>query len=357
MRFPVWLVVLVSLAAIAVSPGGSAQSAGQAPGGTLGWRVVTAGAKVPFLTDVAALSPTDVWAVGSDTGAENTSPVIVHWDGRRLRRVDAFRPDAHPAVLTAIAAVSPRDVWAVGSEGENDPGALDPSGRPVAVHWDGKAWKRIALPRVAPAAALGDVVAVASNDVWAVGFASSRFEQEVALALHWDGARWRVVDLRGLAPENSELNAIAATSSHDVWAVGCRNTWGYVMHEREDLALHWNGSRWEEERGLEGHECLYSVDARTPRDVWSLSEVNSWNDYVLHWNGSRQTQHEVFPGEIFTLAAPSPTSVWGVGNAIVHWDGNRWTSSKPPGKLFSLSALSATDIWAVGPHVIARYSR
>ena len=241
------------------------------------------GSEVPPLLAIFALSPTDVWAVGGSSWLAEAMPVIVHWDGTRLRRFAAFSPKSRPAeaALTAIAGVSSRDIWAVGFDGD-----YRGSGRPIAMHWDGRAWKSVALPTIAGSARLMGVATFAANDVWAVGNIGGLTGH--ALVLHWNGTRWKVVNLGREAPRETELNAIDGTSPSDVWAVGCR----YIdqrLYMLENYSLHWDGHRWKEERRWDSEGCGDAVDARTPGDVWSLSDISSGEaTYVLRWNGSRQ---------------------------------------------------------------------
>jgi hypothetical protein len=134
------------------------------------------------LTGVAAVSSTDVWAVGytiADGGYWDT--LIEHWDGSRWSII----PGAHLAhpynALTRVVALAPDDVWAVGYVGS--------SGRPdtLVEHWDGASWARVPSPSPGAYGALYGVAAVSADDVWAVGYYREGDEYET-LALHWDGA-------------------------------------------------------------------------------------------------------------------------------------------------------------------------
>src|SRR5262245_49709667 len=66
-----------------------------------------------------------------------------------------------------VAATSPRNAWAVGAVQD---------ARTLIVHWDGKAWQRQPSPspggQQGLAVALIGVAATSSHDAWAVGFAS-----------------------------------------------------------------------------------------------------------------------------------------------------------------------------------------
>jgi hypothetical protein len=62
-------------------------------------------------------------------------------------------------------------------------------------------------------------------------------------------------------------------------------------------------------------------------------------------------------GEIYGIAAVSPTNVWAVGVTdyryllIAHWNGKRWSQDKAiknEGYLYAISMVSATDGWAIG---------
>jgi hypothetical protein len=95
------------------------------------------------------------------------------------------------------------------------------------VHWDGRN-----LHTMRPAvqgATLDAVAAVTTDDVWAVGWDA----RDGAPALHWDGGDWT----RSKLPDNLDgLDAVVAVSPRDVWAVG----WFESIPE----VLHWDGARW-----------------------------------------------------------------------------------------------------------------
>src|SRR5690348_8220402 len=59
-----------------------------------------------------------------------------------------------------------KDVWGVGNNA-------------MAMHWDGKVWRRIAVPTGSDLLA---VWGVSDKDAWAVG--------EEGVVIHWDGTRW-----------------------------------------------------------------------------------------------------------------------------------------------------------------------
>src|SRR5436190_16088532 len=67
--------------------------------------------------------------------------------------------------LSGIAAVSPTDVWAVGEQR-----AADGADRTLTEHWNGSYWQIVPSPNVGPKSNwLRDVIAISATDVWAVG--------------------------------------------------------------------------------------------------------------------------------------------------------------------------------------------
>ncbi len=82
------------------------------------------------LNGIAAVSATDVWAVGrygDSNGDEHT--LIEHWNGSSWSAIPSPNPGGQSQGLSSVAAVSASDVWAVGSE-------YDPTGGGYrAVEW------------------------------------------------------------------------------------------------------------------------------------------------------------------------------------------------------------------------------
>jgi hypothetical protein len=85
----------------------------------------------------------------------------------------------------------------------------------MTMHWDGTQWTLIPNPLVVGQALYG-VVALASNDVWAVGDAGN----SKSLAMHWDGFQWSIVPTPNPpGASQSFLWGLAAVSPSDLWSV------------------------------------------------------------------------------------------------------------------------------------------
>jgi hypothetical protein len=199
-----------------------------------GWKAVPVAPNPPGeaaggrFSAVAAVSATDVWAVGSRPTPDGPGILVQHWNGRQWSFVAApAQPPTDFNALTGLAVVNARDIWAVGSRG-------DDFDEPLVEHWDGTAWRVVGVPEPPqpdPADPQGvglvAVTAVAANDVWAVG--------ESGLIEHFDGHVWRIVNGPG-APAGTRWNAVSARSAGDVWAVGRSGA--------AALSAHWDGRAW-----------------------------------------------------------------------------------------------------------------
>ena len=181
------------------------------------------------LYSVAASGPNDVWAVGEASyqyGPSAVSDTLVeHWDGARWSVAptpDVASPRGIPFDhLFSVAAVSPTDVWAVGSYGTADffGGRGD---HPLVLHWDGIRWTGASTPPQESAplrwARLTGVAADGSGTVWAVGSAGSGTQRQ-PIATTWDGHRWTASTVHG--PAGSTFNDVALSPSGGLpWAVG-----------------------------------------------------------------------------------------------------------------------------------------
>src|SRR6266571_1375811 len=86
---------------------------------------------------------------------------------------------------------------------------------------------------------LTGTAAISSTDVWAVGAEYRQTTSTPApLTQHWDGTSWSIVRAPSGTQNYNELNAVSATSSGDVWAVGYRLLGAYT---KRTFVLHWDG--------------------------------------------------------------------------------------------------------------------
>jgi Fibronectin type III domain len=327
------------------------------------------------LESVAAIYPTNIWAVGfSNTGATNAPDRTLadHWNGTAWTRVATPNVGAGHNDLSGVAAIDPNDVWAVGNSGPSSTVFKN-----LALHWNGSAWAAVATPQ--PSAVnqgLGGVSALASNNVWAVG---TYFNGSVlqTLVIHWNGSTWSTVASPNTGSGHNILQGVFARTASDIWAVGqyqpaAGNTMPYAT-----LIEHYDGSTWtiQTSTNVSTESILYSVTAVSPTDAWAVgysdgggtTPAQTLTEHLVGTVWTTVTSPNSGTGDsLFTgTLAISSTNVWATGfgaatttsaslTLIAHWDGSTWTveSAENPGAtfngLFSLAALPGNDVWAVG---------
>jgi hypothetical protein len=135
---------------------------------------------------VTALSPTNVWAVGTVEVAFHHRLVakgaIEHWDGTSWSFVSSPNPTPSPGLfgtLDGIAAISANDIWAVGERNTSSGPAT------LTEHWDGTSWTIISSPNPGTASnSLFGVTALSDGTVVAVGTQTNQGTSETPLILH-----------------------------------------------------------------------------------------------------------------------------------------------------------------------------
>jgi len=140
--------------------------------------------------------------------------LIEHWDGAVWSVVPSPNPSVYGSALNAVVAVSTNDVWAVGNY---DPGSANYE--TLTMHWNGTTWSVISSPNLGNASEPYGVAAVSANDVWAVGYYYSDAGAQT-LAIHWNGTTWGVVFSPSPGTGGNYLHGVDAASADDVWAVG-----------------------------------------------------------------------------------------------------------------------------------------
>jgi hypothetical protein len=142
------------------------------------------------LLAVSMPAPGLAWAVGYFVnGKFQQKTLIEHFDGTDWSVVPSPSPGAQQNILYGVAAITDSDVWAVGAE-------QDASGlwRTLTEHWDGSKWSVVkSVDAGANGNQLYAVKAVATNDIYAVGQQAGTGFPNQALIEHWDGTSWSIV--------------------------------------------------------------------------------------------------------------------------------------------------------------------
>src|SRR5436305_11528244 len=123
------------------------------------------------------------WTGGGTLSGKAAGPCGPGW-----RIVPGADPSKEYNELHALAAVSSTEVWAVGTYGTEE-FALT-----LTERWDGTRWSHVPSPSIAGYSNhLHAVAAISSGDVWAIGGSHKGTGLWRTLALHWDGSQWAVV--------------------------------------------------------------------------------------------------------------------------------------------------------------------
>ena len=153
------------------------------------------------------------------------------------RVVSSPNPGSAYNELGGVAAIATNNVWVVGYFA--DTASVTP-GRTLIEHWNGKQWSIVNSPNVETGGSflsksgsrLSTVTAVSANDVWAMGFSStsSNFDTGRGLILHWDGSQWSIVNSPNSGTGTWLFGMARIPGSSTIWAVG-----SYGNHSKKEV--------------------------------------------------------------------------------------------------------------------------
>jgi len=284
------------------------------------WSVVASPSPSPFyneLRDIDGRSANDVWAVGrisTEAFGFGSKTLVQRFDGKLWSTVPSPNPGASDSVLAGVATLSNGEVWAVGHTNAVRGG----NSQTLTMRWTGTAWATVPSPNPDPHSFLTAVGGTGPNDVWAVGVSSGSIVsggEWRTLTMHWDGVRWTIVPSPNPL-QVSQLFGVVALAPDDVWAVGSVFQDG---HGPRPHVMHWDGTAWNLAETPLPEAGLYDVAASSPSDVWAVgfSTVEFERTTVMHFDGATWTSNpspspELNP-ELMGVSA-ADDNVWAVGN-------------------------------------------
>jgi hypothetical protein len=156
---------------------------------------------------VLTLGPKDVWTFAVLNGSSTSYT--------RHLQAGKWATVPNPGQIGAVSAVSGHDIWAVGSQNV-------PVSGPAVLRWRGTAWAAVTPPVQADSRTqFSSVLARKADDVWVTGKVDSgTFQPMRPLAFHWDGKAWK--DLTP-PPAAEWLYSVTDDGAGGVWAIGARN--------------------------------------------------------------------------------------------------------------------------------------
>lgn len=334
------LPVLAAAVMVLCASGSAATAAVRAAGPAAvapGWRITK---MLPNLVTggLWAGGPRDAWLAGdgcadpATCGASDTSNgtvVVRHWDGTAWRLVAMPKAYVNTPLdqgVGAVAAASAKNAWVFAYRGTESVDYTD------ELHWTGKGWAK----PVRMNAEVESAVAVAPDQVWAFGLPRS-YKQHGYYA-HFDGKTWKA----GAFPV--EATAAAGRSADDVWAGG-RAASGALAIE------HWDGHAWhattitKPSSGVQLLGWVTGIAVSGARQVWVsvvLGSSDSGSSFVEHWDGTSWTRINV-PYRGATIGSPLASDghggVWvniDIGGGVkattwfAHYAAGKWTKTRVP---------------------------
>ncbi|HSS40906.1 MAG TPA: hypothetical protein VLT58_19230 [Polyangia bacterium] len=285
-----------------------------------GWCVETflAGDRpVPQFNGVWSDGPNDVWAVGAHTsgGGAGGRGFAFHWDGCAWSPAALPGAPQSPIGLNDVWGAAADDVWIVGAHG-------------AAFHWNGDSWSAAST---GASGALEHVSGSSADDVWALGKPG---------LFHWNGRAWSA-DSR--LPMNRSAEPVG-----DVWAVAPDDVWVAQGFQARGTVAHYDGARWTVLRpssdvafGLFG---IWSNGATT----WAVGEGNQ----VVRKAGSGWTQLAQPGGSArgWVNVMGSGSEVWAAGQTVGRSAGGaafRNVAGLPAGFYPGLW-LNRSQVWIAG---------
>ncbi len=339
-------VVAAAVIGVALSPASTQAAAGQVAWGTT---TSAPAGTLAHLFGVAAV-PGQAWAVGGynpgvSPTAVLTSPYAEHWDGTAWTATTVPLGQVYPsgsqsAQLLGAAAVTASDVWAVGDV-ENQSSLASQT---LAYHWNGATWARAATPNPG-GTSLGNqlraVAARASNAVFAVG--DSGYPAK-SLVLRFNGSAWSTVTV----PDVGALTAVAVDAA-DVWVAGGNKVQRFNGTTWTRLPALPPGSGTVLLAGLaKATSGLWAVGT----DLIPYFEGYIYAPYAAVWNGSTWTRVSAAAPAGFNAVTSAGSTVWATSaTTVVRLTPTGSTPEVTPavaGQLTAVTADNAGNPWAVG---------
>lgn len=265
----------------------------------------------------------------------------------------------------AVAVRARADAWLVGTR--LDAGGF---GHALIQHWDGRRWSVVPMPVVGREdTALTGVVALARDDVWAVGRRVRPDRPMHALVEHWNGHAWSVVPSPTVGSGDNALSSVTASEDGTVWAAGFFiDSHGF----QQPLVLRLSGGQLRvvpQPRVPGSSNPLFGV-AVGGRSVWTVGQRQGFTGpgrtLVIRAAPYATIVRSPNPGvdrnALAAVAAVSARNVWAVGTRLdgsrlrtlaVHYNGQRWSvvASASSGSLVDyLDAVTPGEgrVWAAG---------
>jgi hypothetical protein len=288
----------------------------------------------------------------------------VRWPLTSVKLLDASDEVTGVRRLIAFAA---DDIWAVGDQlgpvyhdVSDGPRENSQGNKPFTLHWDGQAWREVAVPSLPGRTSSLSALSGENGDVWAVGTLrelagihgsggnAASIERSEPVALRLVDGVWRRLAFPQMGQGGTGLVDVQVLAPDDVWVLGVvQATQEYAEPERTyPLLMRWDGNAWREITGPGNGATLnwypWGMAAIADDDIWLLGMDNDSVLSVKHWDGTAWTspglpavteRGQGTIGDTPQILAAAPDDVWvSWGRTVLpddpllwHWDGSAWS--------------------------------
>jgi hypothetical protein len=299
-----------------------------------------------LLFSLSALSEQNIWAVGDF--------VSLNFDGQQWNAIPLAFPGGESS-MNGVAAISPTDVRAVGSTLINNHLIS------VIEHFDGSAWTIVPSPQFASGSILNKLQAFSSSDIFAVGETNSDIQRPRPLVEHFDGTKWSVMHTPTLkAGQIASLSVIAGLSHSDFWIAGSSEGRPGVP-----VVMHFDGKKFSQVPFPGTGVSIGGITELANNDAWIVGAENGF-PMTAHWDGKAWKKVPApragTSSGLTGVSAISSTDLWasgdvtdqrGFSNLVEHWDGKKWTISRIPSPVGGFDELAAVLAFPSGSVFVA----
>lgn len=292
------------------------------------------------LNDVAILSNTEGWAVG-------TNSLFIYWNGFNGNTIK-LASNFPVTNLNSISCLSHNNCKAVGNK---------VNGKSFIAHWNGTNWAQASDNETLPNQDLLTIYCIATNDCWAGGTQDT----SDAVLVHWNGQTWSrdttLLENTGTGEvPNKNINDIECTNQNDCWAVGNRAK-GAKLSNNAPNFLHWDGEKWSRftsfirtGRNRIPNVDLNSISCLADNNCWAVGKASRGSTTIAHWDGNtwQRIETRTLPNiDLNSIHCATNNNCWAVGNnyqgnsVAAYWNGMSWDVVN------SISKTTNADLFSV----------
>lgn len=295
------------------------------PAPTFAWQTVLSELPGAMLS-VWGSSSRDVYVVGAQ-GQDGTGPYALHYDGRAWTRINT---GLRGGDLWWVHGIAPDTVFMVGSQG-------------TVLRYDPTTRTATRMPTPSTAPTLFGVWGLARDDVWAVG---GNLSGGTGVLWHYDGRAWRDVALPNNLGATAVLYKVWGRARDDVWVVGANGT-----------TVHYDGRAWTQVQiPTTARGPLFTVHGRG-NERYAVG--GNASGILLEADGRGWKQAELFDAPrlagVFAPASGAPLAVGNEGSVYLRREGTWRLVSRPPQTDLDFHATwiepDTGAVWAVGGQV------